>query len=183
LCEEHLARCSAAYERQARAIYEQVVKPLVEWRSSMDEPKLCPFCGKRFLRQVHQEGYEPEVSCNYISCPIQKITMRMNEWNTRPLEDALRAKNERLKDEIACMELRMEEQTRNYRIGSNAGAYVIKKLKAEKKTLLERIAIFGKYGICPKGRQRKRGVCLSEDVCRACWEEYLDAEAQRSMRG
>jgi vacuolar-type H+-ATPase subunit I/STV1 len=74
----------------------------------MSELKRCPFCGE--TRHVHKEWINPkepepcEVEELYelAWCEICGVTVMQdwNNWNTRPIEDALQAENERLKEEL-----------------------------------------------------------------------------------
>lgn len=61
-----------------------------------DELKLCPFCGQpaRFLESILNRG---GVSCSNHEC-ISWIRTTPEIWNARPVEDALRAENERLRE-------------------------------------------------------------------------------------
>ena len=62
----------------------------------MCELKPCPFCGKNELRQL---GVLKKVQCINESCDHAfKNPMLPIAWQTRPIEDALRAENERLRE-------------------------------------------------------------------------------------
>lgn len=64
----------------------------------MSELKKCPFCGgKAGIRTV---GYTDLVECS--QCETRGVRSMntqdvITHWNTRPIEDALRAENERLR--------------------------------------------------------------------------------------
>jgi hypothetical protein len=64
----------------------------------MCELKPCPFCGKNELRQL---GALKKVQCINESCDHAfKNPMLPIAWQTRPIEDALRAENERLREAL-----------------------------------------------------------------------------------
>ena len=72
----------------------------------MCELKPCPFCGKNELRQL---GVLKKVQCINESCDHAfKNQMLPIAWQTRPIEDKLRAENEIYKialQKIACRSL------------------------------------------------------------------------------
>jgi hypothetical protein len=61
-----------------------------------DELKPCPFCGEKAEIRVKQwidgEGYPDKLV--WVECPDCGDTHRPDNWNTRPIEDALRAELE-----------------------------------------------------------------------------------------
>ena len=79
--------------------------------------KPCPFCGCEkttvFKRNLHSDGVHKLhwVDCANVNCEVhfnkgefdQKEAER--KWNTRPIEDALRAENERLKEESKAVKI------------------------------------------------------------------------------
>lgn len=78
----------------------------------MSELKPCPnpACGSKGRISweaknalCDSESYA-RVYCTNMSCGMSRIPVSVEDWNTRPIEDALRAENERLKkalEEIA----------------------------------------------------------------------------------
>lgn len=59
-----------------------------------EELKLCPFC-KSPIKKSLSTGL---VSCNSPFCPINKCQMDERQWQSRPIEDALRAKLDEAKE-------------------------------------------------------------------------------------
>jgi hypothetical protein len=62
----------------------------------MSDNKPCPFCGRD-----PQSYSDPFYPATYLYCCCSRI--RSETWNTRPIEDALRAEVERLKAELAAL--------------------------------------------------------------------------------
>jgi hypothetical protein len=67
----------------------------------MSELKKCPFCGKKPNPDWTDESY---IECTNRKCSVYGYGMSTGNWNTRPIEDALRkriaeleADNNRLK--------------------------------------------------------------------------------------
>ena len=74
-----------------------------------DELKLCPFCGnvpELGEHNVDQSSWKPryDVACRNDKCILQRTyetqAVAVAAWNTRPIEDELRAENAALKDEL-----------------------------------------------------------------------------------
>lgn len=77
-----------------------------------DELKACPFCGTLVVAHEH-DGIYNWVECQNIECQATtKVNMIIGrieaaesigtkQWNTRPIEDTLRAEVERLTRELA----------------------------------------------------------------------------------
>lgn len=61
--------------------------------------KPCPFCGK--MPEVEPNG---DCYCDYYICPMAPDSYMPKDWNTRPIEDELRAEIERLKVRIEELE-------------------------------------------------------------------------------
>ena len=62
----------------------------------MRELKPCPFCGEN--PKVKQAGFgDGKQEYTIFHCKCGERYMHMSYWNTRPIEDALRAENERLR--------------------------------------------------------------------------------------
>jgi hypothetical protein len=61
----------------------------------MDELKACPFCNKSPI-ELHGK-WTGFVECITDGCPIILRKMTIEQWQSRPIEDALTAENERLK--------------------------------------------------------------------------------------
>lgn len=58
-----------------------------------EEPKACPYCGvqsKREGKKFHE--------CNNSQCSNYHRLMPIDEWQTRPIEDALRSEIQNLKE-------------------------------------------------------------------------------------
>jgi len=80
--------------------------------SDENELPKCPFCGG-------EASYTDTVgigvttnryglcSCADTQCLPEKIIFKVGKWRTRPIEDALRAENERLKAENADLSYRL----------------------------------------------------------------------------
>lgn len=51
-----------------------------------EELRPCPFCGA--MPEKLRTGY----MCSTLGCALQENTVSEKEWNTRPIEDALRAR-------------------------------------------------------------------------------------------
>lgn len=66
----------------------------------MTELKPCPFCGE--LPEVIKEEYQ-ECQCVTPGCPMYVYVCKFERWNTRPIEDALRAEVKRLRAEILAV--------------------------------------------------------------------------------
>ena len=52
----------------------------------MSELKPCPFCGAMPM------GEDDRYMCSTLGCVMQEDTISAKDWNTRPIEDALRAR-------------------------------------------------------------------------------------------
>jgi len=68
-----------------------------------EELKACPFCGGNDI------VYEEALSVTYCNdCGGELDEGFGSDWNTRPIEDALQAENERLKEELQCEKTRSQ---------------------------------------------------------------------------
>jgi len=67
----------------------------------MTELKKCPFCGRDARNNpTWMVGSENSAECSNRHCITNKLTYAtIEEWNTRPLEDALQARIDELKQE------------------------------------------------------------------------------------
>ena len=54
----------------------------------------CPFCGAMPM------GEDDRYMCSTLGCVMQEDTISAKDWNTRPIEDALRARIAELEAEI-----------------------------------------------------------------------------------
>ena len=80
----------------------------------MSELKPCPFCGEKATLDY---GVLPNRKHWFITCDccgmMYQYTLSQRKyvkdgWNTRPIEDALQAENERLKEELQCEKTRSQ---------------------------------------------------------------------------
>ncbi len=64
-----------------------------------NELKPCPFCGEEVqlvtVERIDNEGYAD--SMTYVDCENHNMVIRPDEWNRRPIEDALKTEIERLR--------------------------------------------------------------------------------------
>ena len=79
----------------------------------MSELKPCPFCGGK--ASPGQPGYVHDVGCsNHFevdpSICRNDGTYSYEEWNTRPIEDALRAENDQLEADLLKMTANAEKE-------------------------------------------------------------------------
>lgn len=69
-----------------------------------DELKPCPFCGSSHIRNIENGMGQNLTGCNScgsrITYQIEDLELAAKVWNTRPVEDALRAENERLREAL-----------------------------------------------------------------------------------
>ena len=77
----------------------------------MSELKLCPFCGgEAQVNTWTMHGItESRCFCPNSDCPNSVRTVALEQWNARPIEDALRAEiarlQEKLHDEMSQLEI------------------------------------------------------------------------------
>lgn len=64
-----------------------------------EELRSCPFCGgNKFMEQYYNDDVRIRCKkCGLTADYYTKLEYAINGWNTRPIEDALRAENERLR--------------------------------------------------------------------------------------
>lgn len=105
----------------------------------MSELKNCPFCGRDAIRNDKKSYIGVAVSCGNKACHLSRSRIPKKGWNTRPIEDALRAENEQLRADNARMREALEaiEMHTNEYIdkGANYPEYldeIIKTIKALK---------------------------------------------------
>lgn len=55
-----------------------------------DEIKACPFCGKQAVIWFKNTPSGDMVACNNSGCAFCQEPIRIDRWNTRPIEDELR---------------------------------------------------------------------------------------------
>jgi ssDNA-binding Zn-finger/Zn-ribbon topoisomerase 1 len=80
-------------------------KNLMDEIEKRDGPELkpCPFCGAKAEAIKREEDGYILVGCsgeNNEVCDLITCTMTPDEWNTRPIEDKLRAANKRLRTQL-----------------------------------------------------------------------------------
>ena len=81
----------------------------------MMELKACPFCGSDGARNQLEDV--DMVGCVNPTCICSEMSWTStNDWNTRPIEDALRSENQRLREalEEAVSALSKAPNTNNY---------------------------------------------------------------------
>ena len=59
-----------------------------------DDWKACPFCGHKELEREPSTG---DIACNVCAYTFYDTSEDNSWWNSRPIEDTLRAENEKLK--------------------------------------------------------------------------------------
>ena len=72
----------------------------------MSELKPCPFCGK--MPKVEPNG---DCYCDYYICPMAPDSYMPKDWNTRPIEDALRLRIAELEAELKITDELLKEAT------------------------------------------------------------------------
>lgn len=70
----------------------------------MSELKPCPFCGEEIYSEFYSHRAEEfDGHCTNKKCLLygkDLLFFNTSKWNSRPIEDALRAENERLKEAL-----------------------------------------------------------------------------------
>ena len=72
-----------------------------------DQLKPCPFCGSEPITPAIPIGVIDDdipVECSNYECDASLMTFNKSIWNTRPIEDALRKRVEKLENEKAELE-------------------------------------------------------------------------------
>ena len=59
-----------------------------------EELRPCPFCGAMPM------GEDDRYMCSTLGCVMQEDTISAKDWNTRPIEDALRARIAELEEQV-----------------------------------------------------------------------------------
>ena len=67
-----------------------------------EELKPCPFCGGGVIEHKENDGTK-WVECEHKWCIGSTIIGWVGQWESRPLEDALRAENEQLREALKDM--------------------------------------------------------------------------------
>ncbi len=75
-----------------------------------EELKPCPFCGHEFDTYVMESG-EIMGSCSNIMCIAYGLFCSVEEWNTRPIEDALQKRIDELQRKLDFIETYRQEQS------------------------------------------------------------------------
>ena len=77
----------------------------------MSELKKCPFCGSE--AEYHNGSVKDACLCSNEMCLLFARLLDVKLWNTRPIEDALQAENESLKEfarDVARGQLQMPSE-------------------------------------------------------------------------
>lgn len=97
----------------------------------MSELKPCPFCGTNpCYEQIEDCGY---VNCSNQNCISNVYCLSEKQWNTRPIEDELRAEIARLKEDNEKWRQLLKTQTSIFRDLTDK----IEKLKEDAEMKLE----------------------------------------------
>jgi hypothetical protein len=75
----------------------------------------CPLCGCRGIERINLAGRK-SYSCENQLCPLSKIDTCYREWQTRPIEDALRKRAETVETKVAELEQIIIEADAQYNI-------------------------------------------------------------------
>lgn len=110
------------------------------------ELKPCPFCGKVDIEIVENEG-EEWIMCDTCTSAMMNISeASIENWNTRPIEDDLRAEIERIKSAAICAYcdgvVPIGSITLHVEL---CDKHPISKLRAENERLNKAIEALGKY--------------------------------------
>lgn len=70
----------------------------------MSEAKECPLCGKPAYTWVHPyDDIHVWASCQNPGCSMNQRNFRLDFWNRRPIEDALRAERDALAEQVKAL--------------------------------------------------------------------------------
>jgi hypothetical protein len=78
--------------------------------SADDDVKPCPFCGSPPARDRLPYGL-PVLRCANPNCDVHSGALTWVEWQTRPIEDALRARAEKAEAALATITKATKEPT------------------------------------------------------------------------
>lgn len=97
------ARCSMSreFEWGPTLTDKQCKKKKKKKRNSMsDELRSCPFCGMSPVTPYKDDSL---FSCPNCTCPVGAKYVTLEKWNTRPVEDTLRAELNDIKTELSIL--------------------------------------------------------------------------------
>lgn len=81
-----------------------------------NDMRSCPFCGVQLeingaelnTQKERVENYRHPIDNNAITrediCPLSMLVFAADKWNTRPIEDALQAENNQLKEDLKTLD-------------------------------------------------------------------------------
>ena len=85
-----------------------------------DELKACPFCGAKLTKSVvDRETFYQHPMVN--GCHLRAMLFTKYKWNTRPIEDALRARIAELEEECASLGVRLHDEMSQLEIATDLG--------------------------------------------------------------
>ena len=88
------------------------------------ELKPCPFCGgvAQVINTWTMHGItESRCFCSNSDCPNSVRTVALEQWNTRPIEDALNARIAELEEECASLGVRLHDEMSQLEIATDLG--------------------------------------------------------------
>ena len=77
-------------------------------KRNLDQLSNCPFCGNHELEFEDSTG---DITCNCCAYTFYDTSVDNGWWNKRPIEDQLKAENERLRIVEKSLEYQLKQQT------------------------------------------------------------------------